>query len=100
MRAQGRKIIFTTNLPNINDVDAALLRPGRCFATVRTRPLSRDEAAALLLRLLADAERRDALLTDLFGRGSNGASVADIYRAAARLEQDLQGLGPIVPHKP
>jgi ATP-dependent 26S proteasome regulatory subunit len=48
VRAQGRRIIFTTNLPNINDVDEALLRPGRCFATVRTRPLERSETASLL----------------------------------------------------
>ena len=39
VRAQGRKIIFTTNLPNIGDIDEALVRPGRCFATVRTRAL-------------------------------------------------------------
>jgi hypothetical protein len=84
VRAQGRKIIFTTNLPNINDVDQALLRPGRCFATIRTRPLERREAS-LLLRLIVDEGRRDALLADLFGRGSSSVSVADIYRAAASL---------------
>jgi hypothetical protein len=97
VRAQGRKIIFTTNLPNINDIDEALLRPGRCFATIRTRPLNRDEAASLLPRLVADADRRNALLADLFGRGASSASIADIYRATARLEQHLQSLGPIVP---
>src|SRR5450631_1422846 len=43
--AQGRKIIFTTNLPNIGDIDEALVRPGRCFATVRIRALDRREAA-------------------------------------------------------
>jgi len=43
VRAQGRKIIFTTNLPNIGDIDEALVRPGRCFATVRTRALERYE---------------------------------------------------------
>ena len=48
VRAQGRKIIFTTNLPNIGDIDEALVRPGRCFATVRTRALDRREAASLL----------------------------------------------------
>jgi hypothetical protein len=85
VRAQGRKIIFTTNLPNINDVDEALLRPGRCFATVRTRPLERDEAASLLRQLVVDEGRRDAVLADLFGRGSSSASVADIYRAVASL---------------
>jgi hypothetical protein len=50
VRAQGRKIIFTTNLPNIGDLDEALVRPGRCFATVRTRALDRAEAEALLAR--------------------------------------------------
>ena len=29
VRAQGRKIMFTTNLPNIGDIDEALVRPGR-----------------------------------------------------------------------
>jgi hypothetical protein len=32
VRAQGRKIIFSTNLPNAGDLDDALLRPDRCFA--------------------------------------------------------------------
>lgn len=26
-----KKVIFTTNLPNLNQVDSALLRPGRCY---------------------------------------------------------------------
>jgi len=55
VRAQGRKIIFTTNLPNVGDIDDALVRPGRCFATVRTRALDLGEAAALAARLGADS---------------------------------------------
>jgi hypothetical protein len=51
VRAQGRKIIFTPNLPNIGDIDEALVRPGRCFATVRTRALERSEAELLLARI-------------------------------------------------
>ena len=51
VRAQGRKIIFTTNLPNVGDIDEALVRPGRCFATVRTRALERSEAELLLARI-------------------------------------------------
>ena len=74
-----------STVPNINDVDEALLRPGRCFATVRTRPLERSEAASLLRQLIVDEDRRSALLADLFGRGSNAVSVADIYRAVATL---------------
>lgn len=54
VRAQGRKIIFTTNLPNVGDIDDALVRPGRCFAVVRTRALELGEAAALAAHLGAD----------------------------------------------
>jgi len=54
VRAQGRKIIFTTNLPNVGDIDDALVRPGRCFAVMRTRALEPGEAAALAVRLGAD----------------------------------------------
>lgn len=81
VRAQGRKIIFTTNLPNIGDIDDALLRPGRCFATLRTRTLERMEIAALLQRLLPDAAGRDAVLTALLPAGAKTASLAQVYRA-------------------
>ena len=64
VRAQGRKIIFTTNLPNVGDIDEALVRPGRCFATVRTRALGRSEAEALIARI-SDAELRQDLTTEV-----------------------------------
>jgi hypothetical protein len=47
VRAQGRKIIFSTNLPNVGDLDDALVRPGRCFARIHVRNLSAAEARAL-----------------------------------------------------
>jgi ATP-dependent 26S proteasome regulatory subunit len=83
VRAQGRKIIFTTNLPNIRDIDEALLRPGRCYATVCTRPLDRSEAALLIGRVKPDAIDAAALLDTLFAN-ARSASVAEIYRACAR----------------
>lgn len=42
----SRKLVFSTNLPNLHSVDEALLRPGRCFGILRFRELNRDEAAA------------------------------------------------------
>lgn len=84
VRAVGRKIIFTTNLPNINSIDEALLRPGRCFASVRTRPLSREEAASVIAKIVVDEALRETLLADLFRAGIKGVSVADIYRACGR----------------
>lgn len=39
-----RKIIFTTNLTNTKGIDAALMRPGRCYDVVNCRLLSPAEA--------------------------------------------------------
>lgn len=51
IQAHGRKIIFSTNLPNLGDIDDALIRPGRCFARVKVRELSPAEAEKLLIKL-------------------------------------------------
>jgi hypothetical protein len=72
VRSQGRKIIFSTNLPNVGDLDEALIRPGRCFARIHVRHLSAAEARALAEEMgsagfAADEGRRHSL--------------AEIYRA-------------------
>jgi len=81
VRAQGRKIIFTTNLPNVSDIDAALLRPGRCFAYISMRALTREECAKLLHRLTPDESIQAATLARLFGAAAKAVSVANLYRA-------------------
>jgi ATPase family associated with various cellular activities (AAA) len=72
VRAQGRKIIFSTNLPNVGDLDEALIRPGRCFARIHVRNLTAAEA--------------QALAEEIGGRGfaaeeGRRHSLAEIYRA-------------------
>ena len=58
VRSQGRKIIFSTNLPNVGDLDDALVRPGRCFARLHVRTLSAEEAWALAQEMAGgDAEK-------------------------------------------
>jgi hypothetical protein len=82
VRAQGRKIIFTTNLPNIGDIDEALLRPGRCFASVHMRMLLRDEATRLVAALCGnDAQRTSAAIETVFANGARSASLASVFRA-------------------
>jgi len=54
VRAQSRKIIFSTNLPNINDLDDALIRPSRCFELVHLRKLSLEESTILANNICAD----------------------------------------------
>jgi hypothetical protein len=80
VRAQGRKIIFTTNLPNISDIDTALLRPGRCFASVAMRGLTLDESVALVRRLCPDAQRQAAVIETVRTSGSKTTSVAHLYK--------------------
>jgi energy-coupling factor transporter ATP-binding protein EcfA2 len=90
VRAQGRKIIFTTNLPNVGDLDEALLRPGRCFAAVHTRLLTAPEGVKLISRLCGgDVEREKDASATAFPPGTKSASVAAIYRACAS-----RGSGP------
>ena len=83
-RAQSRKIIFTTNLPNINDIDPALIRPGRCFAVKQVRSLTPEEAQALARRICGeDGERLARALATLEALGGKSRSVAQVYRACA-----------------
>ena len=51
VRSQGRKIIFSTNLPNVSDLDDALIRPGRCFARVGFQKLNVEQAQTLTDKL-------------------------------------------------
>ena len=82
VRSQGRKIIFSTNLPNVGDLDEALIRPGRCFARVHVRTLTSAEAQALAAEIAAgDAEKlARAALALASGQGGKH-SLAEIYRA-------------------
>ena len=81
VRAQGRKIIFTTNLPNLGDLDEALVRPGRCHAALSIPPLDRAQALRLASRLSGESEA--VLMVDaLIGRGKKRLTVAEIYAEA------------------
>ena len=81
VRAQGRKIIFTTNLPNIGDIDEALVRPGRCFATARTRALERSEAELLLYRISGGGASPDERSTSFTLPSSvRSITLAALYR--------------------
>ena len=80
--AHGKKIIFSTNLPNIHDIDDALVRPGRCFAHLYLEELQVSDAMQLLARLCHDtAERYAAALAHLNVSARKSLSVADVYAA-------------------
>ena len=92
VRAQGRKIIFSTNLPNVGDLDDALIRPGRCYARVHLGELTLAESQRLLAALCPDdaalAERAGALLDE---PRKKRYSLAEVYKAAAQAKEKAQG---------
>ena len=47
IKLPNKRVIFTTNISDFGRVDPALIRPGRCFDTLRTRPLNLQEAQAV-----------------------------------------------------
>jgi hypothetical protein len=48
---KGKKMIFSTNLPSIRDIDSALVRPGRCFDIVSFDTLNVEQASDLAAKL-------------------------------------------------
>lgn len=58
---RGKKLVFSTNLPSIKDVDDALIRPGRCYDILHFDELTHDEAEKLAekyqIKLLSKKEK-------------------------------------------
>jgi hypothetical protein len=98
--AHGKKIIFSTNLPNIRDIDEALVRPGRCFAHLNLQELQALEAIRLLDRLCPDnPDLKASALTHLDLGGKKSYSVAEVYAAhrnagSTTIRAQLPRLGP------
>jgi energy-coupling factor transporter ATP-binding protein EcfA2 len=81
VRAGGRKLLFTTNLPNTGAIDEALLRAGRCFATLNVRRLSVEEARRLARRLTGDAVQAERIVMSAMKSDSRSIATAAIYSA-------------------
>lgn len=69
---KGKKMIFSTNLPSIRDIDSALIRPGRCFDILEFKPLSLFDAKKL-------ADKLDTKLPDRKGGGVIEYSIAEVF---------------------
>ena len=44
---RNKKMIFSTNLPSVRDIDPALIRPGRCFDILNFTELNQEQAEKL-----------------------------------------------------
>ena len=57
---KGKKLIFSTNLPSIRDVDPALIRPGRCFDVLSFDQLDGEQATKLAEKLGVSYETKSS----------------------------------------
>jgi len=66
---KNKKMIFSTNLPSVRDVDPALVRPGRCFDILNFDLLNEKQATALSTRLGVEYDTADSgkyTIADIF----------------------------------
>lgn len=81
--AQGKKMIFSTNLPSISEIDPALVRPGRCFDIIEFGPLNEQQvqqvAAAIGIAAPAVPEK--------------GMTLAEMFNGAQKTTTKLRKVG-------
>lgn len=70
---KGKKMIFSTNLPSIRDIDSALVRPGRCFDIVTFDQLNVEQANNLANKLGAKLPVRPR------GKETEPYSIAEVF---------------------
>ena len=66
---KGKKMIFSTNLPSIRDIDSALLRPGRCFDVLQFDALNFEQAKVLANKLNVQepaGDKKDYSIAEIF----------------------------------
>lgn len=79
-----KKLVFSTNLPNVRDIDSALLREGRCFDVLQFRPLTREEAK----NVLHEVGRDPASLKD-----GTEFTLAEIFQSQPSGNKKSKGIG-------
>lgn len=72
---RGKKLIFSTNLPSIKDIDPALLRPGRTFDVIAFNELNVDEARTLAekidIEFNPDASKTSFTIAEIYNSKAN-----------------------------
>lgn len=83
VNTSGAKFIFSANITNKDDIDHALIRPGRCFDVVEFRNLTREEA------LVASS----AIGKELFDDNKDSFTVAEIFNETGNRREAKMKVG-------
>lgn len=67
---RGKKMIFSTNLTSINDIDDALVRPGRCYDIIYFDEISQENAQKLANKcnIPLNGTRKSWTIADVFNQ--------------------------------
>jgi molybdopterin-guanine dinucleotide biosynthesis protein len=65
---KNKKLIFSTNLPSIRDIDSALIRAGRCFDIINFTTLTPEQASVLAAKVGVEIEpgKSEYTIADMF----------------------------------
>ncbi len=65
---RNKKMVFSTNLPSIKDIDSALVRPGRCYDILHFSELNQEQAEKLAVKagVEIEGERDKWSIADVF----------------------------------
>jgi SpoVK/Ycf46/Vps4 family AAA+-type ATPase len=65
---RNKKLIFSTNLPSVKEIDSALVRPGRCFDTLFFTYLNKQQALKLanVMNLKLESDKTSYSIADIF----------------------------------
>lgn len=77
----GKKLIFSTNIPNVRDVDEALVRPGRCFDILKF-DLMEPKAAHKLASKVGIDTKNDTLYNE-------SVSLAEVFNQASKSTKSI-----------
>jgi hypothetical protein len=82
IRIDRKKMVFTTNLSNMNRIDTALVRSGRCFDVRHFRLLTNAEAMAAAKKANIDlkTDRKELPLSDVFNYKNIKIQEAESFR--------------------
>lgn len=77
VKGLNKKIIFSTNITQLERIDSAVIRPGRCFDVIEFRKLDREEANAVcdLEGLPKFDDAGEYSLGDIFNRNPRSMKV-------------------------
>lgn len=81
---KNKKIIFSTNLPSLNSVDPALIRPGRCYDVIKFNLLDFEQAKTL-------ANKFNIEFNDNYNK--NGYSIAEIFHKKIKSDKIIKKVG-------